>query len=215
MLQQPFLNASMKVNLKSYDNSSYSPGSSGLKRLLWFYVNTMFINCAWMPVSSIKVSLLRLFGARIGNDVVIKPNVNIKYPWFLSIGNSVWIGEEVWIDNLTEVSISDNCCLSQGAMLLTGNHNFTLPTFDLIVQKIVLEEGAWVGAKAVVCPGITCKSHSVLAVGSVATKDLEANGIYQGNPATFVKERIITMALNSVAGIAAESPVEKNSEFNR
>lgn len=109
----------------------------------------------------------------------------------LSVGNHAWIGEDVWIDNLVEVTIGDSACLSQGAMLLTGNHNFKRSTFDLIVGSITLEDGVWIGAKAIVCPGVTCKSHSVLSVGSVATKDLEPYSIYQGNPAVKVRDRAL------------------------
>ena len=132
------------------------------------------------PVSSLRCVFLKLFGAQIGNGVVIKPGVNIKYPWKLVIGNYSWIGEDVWIDNLESVKIGDNCCISQGAMLLCGNHNYKRQTFDLIVKPIVIEDGAWVGAQSTVCPGVTMHSHSVLCVGSVANKDLEAYGIYKG-----------------------------------
>jgi putative colanic acid biosynthesis acetyltransferase WcaF len=82
-------------------------------------------------------------------------------------------------------------CISQGALLLTGNHNYKKKTFDLMVGKITLADGAWIGAKSVVCPGVACGSHSVLAVGSVAVKDLKPYFIYQGNPAVPVRERII------------------------
>ncbi len=160
-----------------------------VKRTLWYFVNAVVFKSYWLPVNGIKVLLLRLFGAKVGGGVFIKPNVNIKYPWFLEIGNHVWIGEEVWIDNLAQVKIGDNVCLSQGAMLLTGNHDYRKETFDLIVMGIVLEEGAWIGAKAIVCPGVVCHSHSLLAVGSVATNNLEGYSIYQGNPAVKVRER--------------------------
>jgi len=133
--------------------------------------------------------LLRLFGAKVGVGVTIKPSVNVKYPWLLEIGNHVWIGEEVWIDNLTTVKIGNNCCLSQGAMLLTGSHNYKLDTFDLIVSKIELKDSVWIGAQAVVCPGVTCFENSVLSVASVATKNLEAGMIYQGNPAEIKRKR--------------------------
>jgi putative colanic acid biosynthesis acetyltransferase WcaF len=132
-----------------------------------------------------------LFGAKIGKGVVVKPGVQIKYPWHLIIGNHVWIGEHVWIDNLTTVTIADNVCLSQGAYLLTGNHDYTQSTFDLLVKPIDLKEGVWIGAKAIVCPGVVCQSHSVLSVGSVARSELSAHKIYSGNPAVEVKERII------------------------
>lgn len=132
-----------------------------------------------------------MFGAEVGTNVLIKPSVNIKYPWRLKIGNHVWIGENVWIDNLTNVTIADHVCVSQGAMLLTGNHNYKKPTFDLIVGEIVLEEGVWIGAKSTVCSGVTCRSHAVLSVNSVATNDLEPYHIYVGNPCEKVRERII------------------------
>ena len=135
--------------------------------------------------------MLKLFGAKIGKGVVIKPSVNIKYPWKLSIGDHTWIGENVWIDNLGEVKIGANACISQGAMLLCGNHNYKKVAFDLIVGNIELEDGVWIGAHSVVCPGVKCKSHSLLAVKSVATKNLEAWKIYQGNPAIVVRDREI------------------------
>ncbi len=133
-----------------------------------------------------------MFGAKIGKKVVVKPGVNIKSPWLLSVDDHVWIGENVWIDNLVKVTIASNCCISQGAMLLTGNHNYKKTTFDLVTGEIKLEEGTWIGAKAVVCPGVVCHSHALLTVASVATSNLEAYGIYQGNPAKKIRTRKIS-----------------------
>ena len=180
----------LATDLSRYDNSWYRPGPRW-KIMTWFIINSIFIN-TYLPIPLfVKLLILRTFGAKIGDGVMLKPKVNIKYPWLLSVGNYVWIGEEVWIDNLTDVVIGDNACLSQGAMLLTGNHDYSSSTFDLKTAGIMLEEGVWIGAKAVVCSGIKCHSHAVLAVGSVAVKDLEAYGIYQGNPARWVRERNI------------------------
>lgn len=180
-----------KTDLSLFSNKDYQPGSM-VKRLVWYLVNRVFINTSILFPSSFKPSMLRLFGAKIGKGLVIKPKVNIKYPWFLEIGDHVWIGEEVWIDNLTLVKIESNVCISQGAMLLTGNHNYKKSSFDLITGQITLEDGVWIGAKSVVCPAVTCHSHSVLAVGSIATKDLEPYTIYQGNPAQPIRKRIIS-----------------------
>ena len=180
-----------QTNLSGYNNSWYQPGSF-LKQLSWYIICRLFLNTYLPYPSSFKVWLLRLFGAKIGNGVVIKPKVNVKYPWFLEIGDHSWIGENVCIDNLIMVTIGSNVCLSQGAMLLTGNHDYTKKHFDLIVKPITLEQGAWIGARATVCPGVTVGSHAVLTVNSVATTRLEADGIYQGNPAKYVKTRIIT-----------------------
>jgi putative colanic acid biosynthesis acetyltransferase WcaF len=180
-----------KVRLDTYNNSWYNPGAGTVKRALWFLVNVLFFINPLNPSSKLKVFLLRLFGARIGISVVIKPSVNIKYPWYLKIGDHAWIGEKVWIDNLVQVSIGSHTTLSQGAMLLTGNHNFKSIHFDLRVGKIILEDGVWIGAKAVVCPGVICASHSVLTVGSVAVSNLEPYIIFQGNPAVAKSERVM------------------------
>ncbi len=179
------------VDLRAYDNSWYSPGAGKGKQLLWYFVNALFFINPLNPLSGIKVKLLRLFGARVGERVLIKPGVNIKYPWHLAIGDDCWIGERVWIDSLTTITIGNNVCLSQGAMLLTGNHNFKSRKFDLMVGKIVLEDGAWIGAQSTVCPGVKVHSHAVLAVGSVAARDLEPYTIYQGNPAVAVRKRVV------------------------
>ena len=179
-----------KTDLSKYNNDWYQPGGSLLKKTCWYVLHAIFIHSAF-PFSSFKVFLLRLFGASIGTSVTIKPNVTIKYPWHLTIGNHVWIGEQVWIDNLSRVTIKNNCCVSQGAMLLCGNHDYSKTSFDLIVKDITLEEGVWIGAKSIVCPGVSIGSHSVLTVNSVATSNLEPWGIYQGNPAVKIKERVI------------------------
>ena len=85
--------------------------------------------------------------------------------------------------------IGDHACISQGAMLLCGNHNYKKDTFDLITDKIILEQGVWIGAQSVVCPGVIARSHAILTTGSIATKDLDDHGIYRGNPAVFIRKR--------------------------
>lgn len=180
-----------KVDLSTYNITWRDTGASKVKRVLWYFVDSLFFNCSWNVSSGLKVRLLRLFGASIGRHVYLKNRITIKRPWLLSIGDYVWIGEGVWIDNNANVEIGSNCVLSQGAMLLCGNHNYKKSTFDLIVGKIVIEDGVWIGAKSVVCPGVTAQSHSILSVSSVISKDMEAYGIYKGNPAIKVKTRVI------------------------
>jgi putative colanic acid biosynthesis acetyltransferase WcaF len=181
----------MTTDLALFNNSWYKPGASKIRQMLWFFVNAIVFKSAVFPFSGLKVFLLSSFGAKIGKGVIIKPSVNIKYPWRLCVGSNSWIGENVWIDNLDHVTIGNNCCISQGAMLLCGNHNYKLPAFDLITKPIIIDDGVWIGAQSVVCPGIVCKSHSILSVASIATKNLDSYSVYQGNPAVKVKERII------------------------
>lgn len=184
----------MQVRLDKYNNKWFTReiGAGKVKIGLWYIVNSLFFQSYLVPLSGVKTFLLRCFGARIGKGVVIKPGVTIKYPWKLTIGDFSWIGEKVWIDNLAMVTIGAHCCLSQGAFLLTGNHDYRSVGFDLSVSPIILEDGVWIGAMAVVCPGIICHTHSVLAVQSTATTHLEPFTIYQGNPALGKKKRVIS-----------------------
>jgi putative colanic acid biosynthesis acetyltransferase WcaF len=107
------------------------------KRVLWYFINVIIFINPLFPFTSIKPMVLKLFGAKIEGKVLIKPRVNIKYPWFLEVG-------------------------------------------------------VWVGAHSVICPGVTCGEHSVLTVGSIAVKDLQPYGIYQGNLALIRRQRVIT-----------------------
>lgn len=180
-----------KTDLSKFNNSWYKPGANALVRLFWYFTNAAFFNSAF-PIISVKRFLLKLYGANVASGVVIKPYVNIKYPWKLTLGKNVWLGEKVWIDNLANVTIGDNACVSQGAMLLCGNHNYKRSTFDLTLGEIILEEGVWIGAQSVVCPGVVCASHSVLSVNSVAVTNLESYTVYQGNPAIAIRKREIS-----------------------
>ena len=181
------------TDLSKYNNDWYNPGKNSFIRLVWYIVNSLFFINSLNGSSGLKKFLLKLFGAKIGKGVVLKPGINIKYPWKLTIGDYSWIGERVWIDCLDSVVIGANCCISQGALLLSGNHDYTKPTFDLMIASIVLEDGVWIGAEAIVTGETICGTHSVLSVKSVASSNLEPYGIYRGNPAEKVKERVMVM----------------------
>jgi len=180
---------SNKVSLSTYSTKGFHPGAGKVYIALWYIASVLIVRNPLMFFSAVKVLTLRGFGAKIGKGVVIKQGVNIKYPWRLQIGDHVWLGENVWIDNLVKVVIGNNVCISQGAMLLTGNHNFKLHSFDLITGSIIIEDGVWVGARSTVCPGVHCRKYAVLTVGSTACSDLEESKIYQGNPAMVKRNR--------------------------
>lgn len=179
------------VRLAAFDGSGFNKGAGFLKITLWYFVNALLVRASWNPFMGIKIVLLRMFGAKIGKGLVIKNNVVIKSPWNLTVGDDCWLGEDCWIDNLDKVCIGNNVCISQGALLLTGNHDYTVSSMPYRNAAITLEDGAWIGAKAVVCPGVTVRRNAILTVGSVATKEMEENGIYQGNPAVRVRTRVL------------------------
>lgn len=186
------------VELRHYDNSWYHPGGSVVKRALWMLVGQPVFASAWLPGSGLRVSLLRAFGARIGQRVVIKPAVRVKYPWHLVIGDDCWIGEESWIDNLTTVRIGCNVCVSQGAYLCTGNHDWSDPHFGLRVEPIELGEGAWAGARSLLTPGTVLGNYAVAAAGSVVRGTIPDFEVHAGNPAQFVKRRAIRGGVQDV-----------------
>lgn len=179
------------ISLASFDGSDFDKGAGILKITLWYFINAMIVRASWNPFMGIKIALLRAFGAKIGRGICLKNNVIIKSPWNLTIGDDCWIGENVWIDNLDKVTIESNVCISQGAMLLTGNHDYTFSSMPYRNAPVVIENGAWIGAESVVCPGVTVHRNAILTVGSIATKELEADGIYQGNPAKLIRKRVI------------------------
>jgi putative colanic acid biosynthesis acetyltransferase WcaF len=179
-----------KVNFSLYKKNK-NVSNFNARYILWLIVNILFFKTSVYISSKAKVYILKKFGASIGKRVVIKNSVNIKQPWLLKIGDNCWIGENVWIDNIAWVVIGKNVCLSQGAYLFTGNHDYKKQSFDLITGKISIEDGVWIGAHAIVCPSVTCRTHSILAVASVATHNLDEYGIYQGNPAIKKRRRII------------------------
>ncbi|HEY4334351.1 MAG TPA: WcaF family extracellular polysaccharide biosynthesis acetyltransferase [Puia sp.] len=179
-----------KVNNAAY-RTTIEIGASRWKQVAWYFTNILFFQNPLNLFSSLKVFLLKAFGARLGEGVVVKPSVNIKYPWKLQVGEHTWIGENVWIDNLSDVTIGGHVTLSQGCLLLTGSHDASRETFDYLSQPIILEDGVWIGARAVVGGGSRCGTHSILGINSVAEGDLEPYTIYKGNPAIPVLRRTI------------------------
>lgn len=178
-----------QVDLSRFNNADFPKGAGTVKMTLWYFTNALFFINPLFPFRGPKPVLLRLFGAKVGRGVVIHPGVNIKYPWKLTIGDHCWIGQRAWLDNIDQLTLGNHVVISQGAMIIQGSHNYKKVDYPTMSGPVTLENGSWVGAGALVMLGVTMKSHSVLAAGSVATKDLEPYTIHQGNPAQPLRER--------------------------
>lgn len=146
----------------------------------------LFLNPVPWP-SELRVALLRAFGARIGQGVVVRSNVNVTFPWRLEVGDYVWFGEEVIVLSLAEVSIESHVCLSQRAFLCTGSHDFRAPKFDLVTKPIVIRRRSWVAAQSFIAPGVEIGEESMIAAGSVVLENVPPKSLVRGNPATVVK----------------------------
>jgi putative colanic acid biosynthesis acetyltransferase WcaF len=162
-----------------------------LRYALWLILSNVFFLTNIPYPNFLKVFILRLLGANIGSNVVIKPWVKIKLPWKLVIGNHVWLGESCWVDNISDVIIGNHVCISQGALLLTGNHDYTKRSFDLMTKAIHIEDGVWVGAQATIVGGVILRTHCIIGIGVTVFRDTEAYKVYRLTSNIVVKDRVI------------------------
>ena len=172
------IEATSKVSLKDFDASvGLDRGASRFKELCWYLIKVIFFLSALPYPSSLKTKLLRIFGAKIGQGLVIKPRVNIHFPWKLEIGNHVWIGEEAFLSNFEKFTIGNNVCISQRSFLCGGNHDYRNPAMPYRNGPITLKDGAWVGACCFIGPNVTIGTDTVITVGSVIVSNQEGNNV--------------------------------------
>lgn len=171
------------MNLAVYDNSDFDRGAPRWKEAVWILVRCIFFQNPLPWPSSLRVALLRAFGATIGDDVVMRANVNVSFPWRLTLGDHVWIGEDVGILSLAQVTIESNVCISQRAYLCTGSHDFRREDFKLKVAPIVVRAGSWIAAAAFIAPGVEIGAGSVVSAGSVVFTNVPEGSFVRGNPA--------------------------------
>lgn len=180
----------MPTRLDQFDASrGLDRGRGRTVEMLWYLVKcAVFLSPLPWP-SRWKGMLLRAFGAKVGDGVVIKPRVNIHFPWKLELGDHCWLGEEVFILNFEKIAIGPHTCVSQRAFLCAGNHDYRDPSFSYRNAPITLGRGVWIGAQVFVGPGVEIGEDCVVAASSVVTRSLPPNRIFRGNPATDCGQR--------------------------
>ena len=167
----------------------FERGRSRLFESVWYLCKIFFFLSAWPWPSSLKVALLRLFGATMGRGIVIKPRVNIHLPWKLTVGDHCWLGEELFILNLEPVVLGRHVCVSQRAFLCTGNHDYRREDFAYRNAPIRVEDGVWIGAQVFVGPGVTIGEEAVVQAASMVGCNLEPAKIYGGHPIRELRSR--------------------------
>lgn len=153
------------LDLRAFRRPRIKGNRGPIWRAAWYLVNALFFQGVILGLlpSGVKAVMLRKFGAKVGFGLVCKPRVSIKYPWFLELGDNVWLGELVWIDNHCQVKIGSDVCISQGSYIFTGNHDWTDPAFAFFCKPIEIGDGVWVTAFQRIGPGQRIEPHTVVA----------------------------------------------------
>ncbi|MFM0057525.1 DapH/DapD/GlmU-related protein [Paraburkholderia phytofirmans] len=176
------------IDLSQAGKGNYQARRGALIELIWFVLEACVINNKLLPLSGVRVALLRLFGAKIGTGCRFVHPLRVKAPWNLEVGDNCWFGVDVWIYNQTLIRIGSNVCISQGTFLTAGSHDMST-TMDLHVAPIIIEDGVWITSKCLVQMGVTIGRSAVVTPLSVVHRSLEAEGVYGGNPCRFIRKR--------------------------
>lgn len=161
-------------------------------RILWWIGNLLLIKCSLRPMYAWRRGVLRLFGAKVGEQASIQRSARIEFPWNLEIGRYSTIGENTWIFNLGKIRIEDFVTISQRAFLCTGTHDYTRPEFDLMTKPITIKRGVWIAADVYVGPGVTVYKDAVIGARSVVVKDMPSGMVCVGHPCVPLKPRFGT-----------------------
>ncbi|MGJ8761390.1 MAG: putative colanic acid biosynthesis acetyltransferase [Polaribacter sp.] len=163
-----------------------------LARLLWFFVWNLLFRPFSMPFfKKWRIFLLKIFGARIGKGCKVMASVKIWAPWNLEMGDYVAIGFDSFCYNPAKIIIGNRVSISQRTHLCSASHDITKKENPLIVATIVIKDRSWVAADAFVGMGVTIGKGAVVGARSAVFKDVDAWTVVGGNPAKFIKKRVI------------------------
>lgn len=157
-------------SLAGFTGAGYDKGRGVGWQVAWIAISGLVVTRWWCP-PRLRVSVLRAFGARIGEGVLIHA-VRVQWPWKLEIGDASWIGESVWLLNQEPIRIGSNVCLSQGVLLCAGSHDRRSPTFECDNGPITVGDGAWVAARATVLRGVTIGARALVGATALVTRDV-------------------------------------------
>jgi putative colanic acid biosynthesis acetyltransferase WcaF len=201
------------MNLQSFGTKGFDRGASLLTWAAWNVVSCCFFK-SFVPLpSGLRRMLLRCFGAKIGQRVVIRSPISISFPWRLEIGDDVWLGEGVMILSLAPVRIESNVCVSQRAFLCSGSHDFSRETFDLITEPITIHEGSWVAAQAFVGSGVEIGPGSLVSAGCVVTRDVPPKSCARGNPMRIIPIEQVFLSKREDSLSPSRCPREAHAEI--
>ncbi|GER21696.1 hypothetical protein NCCP1664_01930 [Zafaria cholistanensis] len=141
-------------------------GRPALTVYLWGLAELLFVTNPLQISSALRVRVLRLFGAKIGEGVIFRPRTRVKFPWKLEIGDRAWIGEGVWIHNQDQVTLGHDVVVSQETLITTGSHALRRD-MALLTRPVKIKDGAWITSRSMILGGTTVGISSVVRPGSV------------------------------------------------
>lgn len=165
-------------------------GRSSIIVQLWWIVDSLFFILSPQIMYGWRRWLLRLFGAKIGKNVIIRPTVTITYPWKVNIGKNCMIGDDVNLYSLGEIEIGNNVVVSQKCYLASASHDYDKESFPIWSKKITIADGCWLATDVYIGPGVTIGENTVVGARSSVFKDLPTNKICVGTPAQVIKSRV-------------------------
>ena len=164
-------------------------GKSAITVQLWWVVYALFFRTSPQVLYGWRRFLLRSFGAKIGKSVIIRPTAQITYPWKVTIDDHSWIGDEVVLYSLGNITIGKNTVVSQRSYICTGTHDYNSVDFAIQAKDILIKNQCWIATDVFVSPGITINEGAVVGARSTVINDLDAFSVYVGSPAKFIKKR--------------------------
>ena len=188
-LWEGFLTEPSLVDLRTY-SSNYDRGSSWLV-MLWWLVQAIAFPLSPHNFNGFRCFLLRLFGAKIGKEVVIRPTSRFTFPGKVTIGDYSWIGDDVVFYSIEQISVGNHSVISQKSYLCTGSHDHQKPSFALIAAPIKIGNGVWVATDCFVAAGVSIGSNSVVGARSSVMKSIPAKQVAWGTPCIVRYPRII------------------------
>ncbi len=179
----PVLDLAPLVDLRQYDQSRYDRGRPGWFIILWWLVQAIAFPLSPHSFNGFRQSLLRLFGAKIGTGVIIRPTARFTYPWKVEIGDYSWIGDDVVFYSLEKIRIGCHCVISQECYLCTGSHDIQDPAFGLMTSEITIGNGVWIATDCFVAPGVQIGANAVIGARSSVFSNIPAQQVCWGTPA--------------------------------
>ena len=185
-------------DLKSFELPKNFRGRSGFFVQCWWIVQSLLFKHSPQFMYGWRRFLLRCFGAKIGRKVNIRPTVHVQFPWKIEIGENSWIGDNVVLYSLGNISIGRDVVISQKSYICTGSHDYSDRRFTIFAEPIVIEDYCWLATDVFVAPGITIEQGTFVGARSSVFNSLPAGKVCWGSPAAVIKNRPTNFSINNL-----------------